>query len=108
MSDWLDGWLNWLRWFVYPVRLRRIRCRLTEHRSYRIDQTMWCTRCGDHEDCEPPMRPVVIGCPVCDVEIPIPVTFELSEPDEEGAQYLNFEPDMADLWAHSWTHQETE
>lgn len=107
MSDWLDGWLNWLKWFVYPLHLRRIRCRLTEHRSYQIDQTMWCTRCGDHESVESGGF-VVIGCASCPAEIEVPYTYYVTEPDEDGHQSLLFDPDMADLWAHSWTHQETE
>lgn len=46
---------------------------------------------------------VVMACPECPAEIPITVTGVLTT-DDEGRQYLRCDPDMSDLWAHSWTH----
>jgi len=44
-----------------------------------------------------------IACPECADVIPVPVSGELTT-DDDGRQYLHTEPDMADLWAHMWTH----
>jgi len=47
--------------------------------------------------------PVVIRCPECQDEIPVPIHASLGESDDDR-QYLNLNPDMSDLWAHAWTH----
>jgi len=43
-----------------------------------------------------------IACPECAAVIEIPVTCELTQQGDR--QYLECEPDMADLWAHAWSH----
>ena len=45
---------------------------------------------------------VHIGCPTCGSVIPVPFTAELAWQGDR--QYIEFEPDMTDLWAHAWTH----
>ena len=47
---------------------------------------------------------VVVACPWCDEEVAIPVTARLYR-DDEGVQRLSTDSDMADLWAHTWTHE---
>ena len=52
--------------------------------------------------------PIAVGtvhveCPECEEVIAIPVTATISTGD---TQVLNLEPDMADLWAHAWTHND--
>lgn len=47
---------------------------------------------------------VGIKCPECKLVIEVALTAELTE--KEGRQYLSVEPDMSDLWAHSWSHEE--
>lgn len=108
MIDWLIGWGNWLKAHViYPQRLRRLVCRKRGHREVELGGYAWCLRCGWTE-AEPPRLTVQVGCGACDVIIDIPFTFEVTEPDEDGHQHLEFDPDMTDLWAHSWAHAEEE
>ena len=52
----------------------------------------------------------LIGCPECGAVIEVPITYGQPEilTAEDGTQALNvpMETDMADLWAHAWTHTE--
>lgn len=105
--DWLIGWTNWLRSLVYPMPLKRLVCRKRGHREFKIDQNMWCTRCG-HNDAEPPRPTVQVGCGLCSVVLEVPFEYTVTEPDEDGHQHLEFDPDMADLWAHSWAHGDSD
>lgn len=45
-------------------------------------------------------------CPECDASIEIEVNCTVVDPDEtdDGKGYLDCQPDMADVWAHMWTH----
>lgn len=47
--------------------------------------------------------PVLIECPECGQQIGVPVKAHI-RPTPGGQQELVLTPDMADLWAHSWTH----
>lgn len=47
--------------------------------------------------------PATVQCPECGQHITIPITGQLAT-GTDGVQYLTLEPDMADLWAHAWTH----
>ena len=49
---------------------------------------------------------VAVRCPECEAEIPIQVDFELSEPAEDGTVRARTEPDLTEVWAHAWTHEE--
>lgn len=46
---------------------------------------------------------VGVLCPDCGVVVDVPVSARL-EADDEGTQFLDCDPDLTDLWAHSWTH----
>jgi hypothetical protein len=45
-----------------------------------------------------------VECPECQAVIPVAVADVETTTDSEGRQFLNFKPDMSDLWAHFWTH----
>ena len=47
---------------------------------------------------------VTVQCP-CGEEIDIQVIVNIND-DEDGRQYLDLTPDMSDMWAHSFTHDE--
>lgn len=51
---------------------------------------------------------VLIQCPACDIAVNIPVTCEVlnDELAHQGKASLVCTPDMADLWAHMWSHDE--
>lgn len=49
---------------------------------------------------------LAVACPDCGQRVDIPVTVELSGPWEKMS--LELTPDLADVWAHSWTHEESE
>ena len=46
-----------------------------------------------------------IECPECHDVIPVPLAMTVGEV-VDGSVTINVEPDMADLWAHAWTHTE--
>jgi len=46
-----------------------------------------------------------VHCPECPALIPVPVLARI-EKDEEGEQYMETRADMAEVWAHSWTHEQ--
>lgn len=48
--------------------------------------------------------PATVRCPECDQHIDIPITGDLTT-GADGVQRLTLEPDVADLWAHAWTHE---
>jgi hypothetical protein len=43
-----------------------------------------------------------IECP-CGAEIDVPLNPAIEDGDD-GRQYITIDPDMADLWAHNFTH----
>lgn len=47
-----------------------------------------------------------IACPACDTIVPVPVEGHLDNEEHShlGEARLVCEPDMTDLWAHMWTH----
>lgn len=47
-----------------------------------------------------------IVCPECDAVLPVPVRMHLGAA-ENGQQMLVTDPDMTDLWAHAFTHEDT-
>lgn len=49
-----------------------------------------------------------IICPVCDEQIPVPVSARVDDTNEDGATTLVCQPDMTDLWAHMWVHDQEE
>jgi len=55
-----------------------------------------------------PIGELLFGCPDCGQAVPVPVRLE--EPalaaGTDGRQtiHLALTPDLADLWAHTWTH----
>jgi hypothetical protein len=49
--------------------------------------------------------PLQIECPECAEVIPVPLIMQASTV-VDGSLSVNVEPDMADLWAHAWTHTE--
>jgi len=53
---------------------------------------------------------VSIVCPECDAIVVVPVNCEIENPEGAwlGAAALNCTPDMTDLWAHMWTHEEAD
>jgi hypothetical protein len=48
---------------------------------------------------------VTIECPACTARIGVPITAWF-EPIDAGRQHLRLEPDWADLWAHTWSHDD--
>jgi hypothetical protein len=54
---------------------------------------------------EPNWHPIV-ACPECREEIYVPVNLKITT-DGDGAQFIEAEPDLTDVWAHAWTHEET-
>lgn len=44
-----------------------------------------------------------IECPECHTIVAVPIDATIDH-DEDGQWYLNCQPDMADIWAHAWTH----
>jgi hypothetical protein len=105
VTDWLSGWTNWLRTVAYPIPLKHWVCSRRGHNDYLIGDISICLRCG-RNDADPPRPTVQVGCAHCPTVLEVPFGFTVTEPDEEGHQYLEFDPDMADLWAHSWRHTE--
>ncbi|GAA4176542.1 hypothetical protein [Gryllotalpicola koreensis] len=54
--------------------------------------------------------PVSVGtveviCPVCEQIVPVPVTADIVGQFDQELR-LECTPDMADLWAHMWAHEE--
>lgn len=51
---------------------------------------------------------VDITCPDCDTVVPVPVTAEIvnNEYAHLGESRLVCEPDMTDMWAHTWSHHD--
>lgn len=45
---------------------------------------------------------LTVACPECDAEITFPVELTLKTLD--GRQYVHADPDLSDVWLHSWTH----
>ncbi len=52
-----------------------------------------------------PAGQVTIECPACTARIGVPITAWF-EPIDAGRQHLRLEPDWADLWAHTWSHDD--
>lgn len=55
--------------------------------------------------------PVEVGtahvvCPVCEAVMPAVVTAQIVSGDAAGRVMLECTPDMSDVWAHMWTHDE--
>lgn len=50
---------------------------------------------------------VLIQCPTCPTAVSVPVNCEVKNNHlaHQGEASLVCEPDMADLWAHMWTHE---
>lgn len=48
------------------------------------------------------MTTTTIQCP-CGTEIDVPLNLALEE-NEDGRQCITMDPDLSDLWAHSFTH----
>jgi hypothetical protein len=48
---------------------------------------------------------VHVACPACDTIVPVPVHCNIAETTASTAELI-CTPDMADLWAHVWTHDE--
>jgi len=46
-----------------------------------------------------------VQCPDCPEEIPVQVYARI-ELDEEGQKIMNTRADMAEVWAHSWVHDQ--
>lgn len=44
-----------------------------------------------------------VECPDCSQAIPVPIEVRI-DVDEDGTQVIFTEPNLADLWAHAWTH----
>ena len=40
----------------------------------------------------------------CGVEVDVELNPSLEEDERNGRQYVVIDPDMSDLWAHSFTH----
>ena len=52
------------------------------------------------------MRPLLqVECPECHEVIPVPLVLHIGDL-VDGDLPVEVEPDMADLWAHAWTHTE--
>lgn len=49
------------------------------------------------------IEPLQIECPECHEVIAVPLDLRIGQP-VEGNLPVEVEPDMADLWAHAWTH----
>lgn len=49
-----------------------------------------------------------IQCPACSFVVDIPVNCEVvnNEAAHQGEARLVCEPDMSDIWAHMWTHEQ--
>ena len=45
-----------------------------------------------------------VKCPVCEEELPVPVDAAFYV-DDEGAQRLVTQPNMSELWSHTWGHE---
>ena len=48
-----------------------------------------------------------VTCPVCGVHIAVPVLARIDR-DWEGVQRMETQPDMTELWAHTWGHEAKE
>jgi len=46
-----------------------------------------------------------IACPECGEEIEVPVSLAVYEA-EDGSRGITADPDLTDVWAHAWTHEE--
>ncbi|HCA85761.1 MAG TPA: hypothetical protein DEQ61_09835 [Streptomyces sp.] len=46
-----------------------------------------------------------VQCPECDVVVPITIQAELARGDDDR-QTISLEPDLTELWAHAWTHED--
>jgi hypothetical protein len=52
-----------------------------------------------------PNLSTAVQCPTCQAVIDVPISVVLSDPDE-GQQFIKCDPDLTDVWAHAWTHEE--
>lgn len=57
-----------------------------------------------NSDDRPTWHPFVI-CPECYEELEVPVNLTVTT-HEDGSQFIDAEPDLTDVWAHAWTHEE--
>lgn len=46
-----------------------------------------------------------VQCPNCPEQIDITISVSIDD-DGHGGQVFNCEPDLTDVWAHHWTHEE--
>jgi hypothetical protein len=44
-----------------------------------------------------------VACPACNETIPVPVLARITRSD--AGQELETKPDMTELWAHTWAHE---
>lgn len=44
-------------------------------------------------------------CPWCNAEVPVPVLGRMFN-DDEGRLAMATKPDLTEVWAHAWTHEE--
>lgn len=51
---------------------------------------------------------VEVICPVCEEVIPVEVTARIIDTADAHQMTLHCEPDLTDLWAHSFTHDQDE
>jgi hypothetical protein len=53
------------------------------------------------------LREVEFSCERCEVKVPIPIVMTMTRCDHDPTLiHVHVEPDMVDLWAHVWTHEE--
>jgi hypothetical protein len=43
-------------------------------------------------------------CPKCREELDVPVKLSITT-EGDGAQFIECDPDLTDVWAHAWTHE---
>lgn len=88
---------------IIPFALRR----LLPGTPRRARYTSWCE---DEDDADAPwvVGTAYVGCPVCNAALPATVTAEILNPDDAftGEARLACEPDMSDIWAHMWAHEQ--
>jgi hypothetical protein len=46
-----------------------------------------------------------VQCPQCEEVIDIPIEVIITSP-EDDQQFIRCEPDLTDVWAHAWTHED--
>lgn len=46
-----------------------------------------------------------VQCPQCEQVIDIPIEVIITDPDDDQ-QFIRCDPDLTDVWAHAWTHED--